>query len=199
VAIGRSAHRFGVCLALAALAAGGTSARARADGVSGSVRVSGRPAKDVVLWLDVGTAERPGSRASVILDQRNMRFSPRVLAVPVGTTVQMPNSDRVFHNVFSFRDGKVFDLGLYPVGSSKNVTFDRPGLSRIFCNIHPAMAAYVLAVDSHHVGVSDAQGRFSLPEVADGAYTYHAWRPGADRVTGTLVVQRGHALEVALP
>ncbi len=114
-----------------------------------------------------------------MLDQRNLQFSPRVLAVSVGTQVEMPNSDRVFHNVFSFHDGKRFDLGLYPVGTAKVVTFDKPGLSRIFCNIHPTMAAYVLAVDSGYLAVSDAHGQFD-DRVAfrAGAYTYHAWRPG---------------------
>ena len=61
----------------------------------------------------------------------------------VGTTVDFPNNDRVFHNVFSFRDGKRFDLGMYPIGTLRRVTFDKPGLSRLFCNIHPNMAAYV--------------------------------------------------------
>ena len=77
----------------------------------------------------------------------------------------MPNSDRVFHNVFSFHDGKRFDLGLYPVGTRQLVTFDAPGVSRIFCNIHPNMAAYVVAVDSAFFAVTDAEGRFAIAGV----------------------------------
>ena len=108
----------------------------------GVVLVNGRPQKDVVVWLEGGAA-LPAPPTKIVLDQRQLQFKPHVLAVRTGTQVEMPNSDRVFHNVFSFHDGKRFDLGLYPVGTSKTVTFDRPGLSRIFCNIHPNMAAYV--------------------------------------------------------
>ena len=121
-----------------------------------------------------GLARRRNARAGrprrqIVLDQRNLQFSPHVLAVSVGTQVEMPNSDRVFHNVFSFHDGKRFDLGLYPVGTAKVVTFDRPGLSRIFCNIHPTMAAYVLAVDSAYLAVSDARGQFAMAPVPQGS------------------------------
>ena len=99
--------------------------------------------------------------------------------------MEFPNNDRVFHNVFSFRDGRVFDLGMYPVGALRDVTFDRPGLSRIFCNIHPNMAAYVMSVDTPYFAVSDESGAFTIVAVAPGSYRYHAWRPGAEQqVTG---------------
>ena len=150
----------------------------------GIARVSRKPAADVLVWLDAPGTAAAAKAAPVILDQRNLSFSPRVLAVRAGTTVEFPNNDRVFHNVFSFRDGKRFDLGLYPVGSSRRVTFDTPGLSRIYCNIHPNMAAYVMAVDSQYFAVSDRSGAFRIPAVPTGAYRYYAWRPGAGQVTG---------------
>jgi hypothetical protein len=132
----------------------------------------------------------------VVLDQRNLTFIPHVLAVRAGTTVEFPNNDRVFHNVFSFRDGKQFDLGLYPVGHVEKLTFGKPGLSRIFCNIHPGMGAYVMAVDTPYFAVSDQKGRFALPEVSAGTYTYHAWRPGASELSGSLVIRPGTPLEI---
>jgi plastocyanin len=144
-----------------------------------------RPVADAVVWLEVPNQPRSAPRVRVVLDQRNLRFTPHVLAVRVGTTVDFPNNDRVFHNVFSFKDGKVFDLGLYPVGATRTVTFDTPGLSRIYCNIHPGMAAYILAVDSPYFALSNSSGAFTLSEVPAGRYTYHAWRAGADPVTGT--------------
>ena len=116
-----------------------------------------------------------------------------------GTTIDLPNDDRVFHNVFSFHDGKRFDLGLYPVGTSKHLTFDQAGLSRIFCNIHPGMAAYVLAVDTPFFAVSDAQGRFSIPAVPPGVYTYHAWRAGGETLTGSVTVDAETRLDVRWP
>ena len=169
-----------------------------AGDLTGLVRVDGHPEKNVVVWLVGVTAAVPAPR-KVILDQRNLAFAPHVLAVGVGTSVEMPNSDRVFHNVFSFKDGKKFDLGLYPVGRSKLVTFDRPGVSRIFCNIHPHMAAYVVAVDSGFFGVSDRAGQFTMAPVPPGSYTYRAWRPGHDTTTGQIVIEADRRVEVSLP
>ena len=104
----------------------------------------------------------------------------------------------MFHNVFSFRDGRRFDLGLYPVGSMKRVLFDRPGVSRIFCNIHPNMAAYVVTVDSPYFAKSNDRGAFTIAEVVPGAYKYHAWRAGAPELTGTWSPADG-ALAIAWP
>jgi plastocyanin len=170
----------------------------RGPGLSGMVRVNGQPERNVVVWL-VGVKGLEPAPAKVVLDQRNLAFAPQVVAVRVGTPVDMPNNDRVFHNVFSFKDGKKFDLGLYPVGQSKVVTFDKAGVSRIFCNIHPNMAAYVVAVDSPFFGVSDRAGSFTMAAVPSGTYTYHAWRPGHEPATGQLTVQPDALLEVRLP
>lgn len=163
--------------------------------VRGTATFQDRPLADAVVWIDAPAQGAPAPRRAV-LDQRNLKFSPRVLAVQVGTTVDFPNNDRVFHDVFSFRDGKRFELGLYPVGAVKHVPFDRPGLSRVFCNIHPGMAAYILVVDSPYFAVSDREGRFSLPEVPAGPVPYHAWRPGGAILDGTVDVRPGARLDV---
>lgn len=188
-------------LVAAILAATMPVSRLRAAGsasLEGVVRVGGRPEKDVVIWLVDVPAPSPGP-GRVVLDQRRLTFTPHVLAVRVGTAVEMPNNDRVFHNVFSFKDGKKFDLGLYPAGESKLVTFDRPGVSRIFCNIHPSMAAYVVAVDSAFFGVSDSAGRVTMGAVPPGAYTFRAWRAGQDVATGQMLVESERPFEVRLP
>lgn len=151
----------------------------------GIARIASRPAPNVVVWLDAPNATQNAQRSKIVLDQRNLEFQPHILAVRVGTTVDLPNNDRVFHNVFSFRDGKRFDLGMYPVGALRHVTFDRPGLSRIFCNIHPTMAAYVMTVDTPYFAVSNRSGTFTVASIPAGSYTYHAWRAGATDVTGT--------------
>jgi hypothetical protein len=132
----------------------------------------------------------------VVLDQRNLTFTPHVLAVRVGTTVEFPNNDKVFHNVFSFRDGKKFDLGMYPKGMSKRIVFDKPGLARLFCNIHPNMAAYVMAVDTPYFAVSNESGTFSIAGIPPGTYTYHAWRPGGQPLTGSITLDGNHTLEI---
>jgi plastocyanin len=152
----------------------------------GIARAGERPAPDTVVWLDAPRAPAPPQTGPVVLDQRNLGFSPRVLVVRVGTKVDFPNNDRVFHNVFSFHEGKRFDLGLYPVGARRQVMFDRPGLSRIFCNIHANMAAYVMVIGSPYFAQADRSGTFTIPDVPAGTHTYHAWRPGAvTELTGT--------------
>jgi hypothetical protein len=125
-----------------------------------------------------------------------MQFYPHVLAVQVGTIVKFPNDDRVFHNVFSFHDGKKFNLGLYPVGAVQRVPFDLPGLSRVFCNIHPQMAAYVMVVDTPYFAVSDDAGRFEIRGLPIDTYVYHAWRPGASILTDSVVVEPGVTLDI---
>jgi plastocyanin len=190
-------HRLVFTSIVVALAA--TPVAAPLPDVSGTVRVSGKLQADAVIWIDAAGAPPPATPARAVLDQRNLMFSPHVLAVRVGTTVDLPNNDLVFHNVFSFHDGKKFDLGLYPVGTSKRLTFDRAGLSRLFCNIHPAMAAYIMAVDTPYFAVSDKQGRFAIRGVPAGTHTYRAWRPGGEIVTGAVVVGHATSLEVTWP
>jgi plastocyanin len=193
--------RWLVLIVGASLSASTPSATVGSFELTGTVHAGGRPKADAVVWLELanGQTPPPPAKKKVVLDQRTSTFFPHVLAVQVGTTVDLPNNDRVFHNVFSFHDGKKFDLGLYPVGTVRRVTFDHRGLSRIFCNIHPNMAAYVMAVDSPYFGVSDSQGRFTIASVPPGAYTYHAWRAGASEVTGAATIEAGKALDIAWP
>jgi plastocyanin len=160
----------------------------------GTTRPGDRSEPYAVVWLDAPAGPAPASK--VVLDQRNLDFWPHVLAVRVGTIVEFPNNDRVFHNVFSFRDGKKFDLGMYPVGTIRRVTFDHPGLSRIFCNIHPNMGAHVMVVETPYFTVSGADGRFTIAAVPPGTYTYHAWRPGRPELSGSAVIGPATVLEL---
>lgn len=163
--------------------------RKGAAGVSGEAVVtvrSGARQKDasgVVVWLVPqnvlqpvrGAAERPRYR----LVQRNKRFEPGLLVVPVGSVVDFPNADPWFHNVFSLYRGKRFDLGLYQAGAQRSVRFDRIGPSYLFCNIHPEMTGVVLAIDSELFGVTDKGGHYSIAGVAPGKYTMHVWYENA--------------------
>jgi plastocyanin len=162
--------------------------------LSGTAYASGKPAQNAVIWLEVANPPPFAQTTKVTVDQRQISFSPTVLVVRVGTAVEFPNNDKVFHNVFSFRDGKKFDLGMYPIGTSKRIVFDRPGLARLFCNIHPNMAAYVMAVDTPYYAISDDQGVFTMAGVPAGTYTYHAWRPGGQTLSGSVTV--GHPFEI---
>jgi plastocyanin len=193
----QSLRAAAIGVALATLTLGATPPQS--FDLHGTARAGTRAAPNAIVWLEVPDAPRSAVRRAVILDQRNLAFSPHVLAVRVGTTVEFPNNDRVFHNVFSFRNGKVFDLGMYPVGALKHVTFDRPGLSRIFCNIHPGMGAYVMAVDSPYFAVTDQSGAFTIAAVPPGSYSYRAWRPSAVELTGAWSSTSTAPLSIAWP
>ena len=115
-----------------------------------------------MVWLSpIGshTPNRPFPKRTLRLTQHNKSFEPHLLVVPVGAVVQFPNRDPFFHNVFSLFEGKRFDLGLYEAGTTRNVSFDRPGVSYIFCNIHAEMSAVVIALDTPYFGVSSRPRR----------------------------------------
>jgi plastocyanin len=110
-----------------------------------------------------------------VLRQKNKAFEPHLLVVTKGSTVQFPNLDPWFHNVFSLFNGKKFDLGLYEAGTTRTVHFDREGVSYIFCNIHPEMSAVVVVVSSPYYGAATKSGEFSIAGVPPGRYMLHVW------------------------
>ncbi len=138
---------------------------------------------NVLVWLvpASGTikAEAYHQTQKPRLDQRNKSFEPHVLVVPVGSMVAFPNHDPFFHNVFSLFEGKRFDLGLYEAGSTRDVHFDKPGISYIFCNIHPEMSAVVVALDTPYYGVSDSRGQVVIANVPSGKYSLRVWYESA--------------------
>jgi plastocyanin len=160
---------------------------------------------------DLGTARRrppPDRRRSVVylesapraafeeprdrrarLDQRDETFIPHVLAITVGTTVDFPNNDKTYHNVFSLSRIKQFDLGRYAAGRSKSVTFDRPGIVRVFCDIHSHMSAFILVFSHRYFAVTDPDGRYRIDEVPPGTYTVSVWNE----------VVRGESRSVTVP
>ncbi len=142
-----------------------------------------RDASKVVVWLTpLGATPIPSpprQLASQIpqLIQRDKSFHPSLLVIPAGGQVEFPNHDPFFHNVFSLFDGKRFDLGLYESGSTQFVTFDKPGISFIFCNIHPQMSAVVIALNTPYYAISDQRGDISLSGVVPGRYRMHVFHP----------------------
>jgi plastocyanin len=145
-----------------------------------------RPAVVFLESAPHGAFEREESRAR--MDQRGEAFVPHVLAVTVGTTVDFPNSDPVFHNVFSLSKTRPFDLGRYPAGKSKSVKFERPGIVQVFCEIHSHMSAYILVFAHRYFDVTAEDGRFALAEVPPGTYTVSVWYEGAVRASRTVAV-----------
>lgn len=133
-----------------------------------------------VAWLvpvDAPVA-KPAETRTFRMVQKNKRFDPHLMVVPVGSYVEFPNLDPFFHNVFSLYNGKRFDLGLYETGSERGVRFDREGVSYIFCNIHPEMGAVILALATPYYAVSH-DGVITIPHVPAGRYTLNVWSEGA--------------------
>ena len=136
---------------------------------------------------------REGARA--VMDQRDETFVPHVLAVTAGTVVDFTNNDRTYHNVFSFTKGNRFDLGRYGRGRSKSVRFDRPGIVRVFCDIHSHMSAFVLVFGHRFFAVTDGEGRYQIENVPPGTYTLVAWNEGQPRETRTVTVPEASGVE----
>jgi plastocyanin len=109
------------------------------------------------------------------LDQRDEQFVPHILAIVAGTTVDFPNNDRTYHNVFSLSKTRSFDLGRYAAGHSKAIRFERPGIVRVFCDIHSHMSAFILVFAHRYFAVTDDQGRYHIDNVPPGSYTVVAW------------------------
>jgi plastocyanin len=133
-----------------------------------------------------------------VLDQRNERFVPHLLPVMVGTVVDFPNSDRTYHNVFSLSRAKRFDLGRYATGKTKSVLMDRPGVVRVFCDIHSHMNAFILVFAHPFFDLTDDDGRFELPNVPPGTYGVVGWHEGEARATRPVTVTAGAWTEVDL-
>jgi len=131
---------------------------------------------DVVVWLtpyQTHSPVVPGPSAHLL--QKNKQFLPHVVAITMGTTVEFPNRDPFFHDVFSIYHGKPFDLGLYESGASRKVAFTKPGVSYIFCNIHPEMSAVIVALQTPYFAQTDAEGKFEMANIPAGRYKIRVW------------------------
>ena len=171
----------------------GIRSSAQSTNVTGQVQLVGdhqgpvrKNKSNIVVWLDLEEGVSPvrpvaqsDSARAPRLVQKDKRFDPHILVVPVGSAVEFPNHDPFFHNVFSLFEGKRFDLGLYEAGTTRLVHFDRAGVSYIFCNIHPEMSAVVIALKTPYYAISDAPGRVTIPNVPNGRYQVQVWAEGA--------------------
>ena len=155
-----------------------------AHDVSGTLEVilKGEKKKDdlssAVIYLDElkGAAVTPAEmKKDFSMSTKNKELSPRAMAVPVGAKVVFPNYDPIFHNLFSVSAPNDFDLGLYKGGASKSHSFTKPGIVRVFCNVHPQMSATIVVVNSPYLTNANKSGNFDLGEIPDGTYMLRAY------------------------
>ena len=158
---------------------------------------------NVVIYLDSVPWSGAAAPAGTMLRMRqvNEAFTPHVLPVLVGSTVQFPNDDPFFHNVFSLSSTRTFDLGRFPQGSSKGVTFERPGLVQVFCHIHSDMNGVILVRDNPYFVVPDDRGRFAIDGVPAGDYQAVAWHERIRPVSTTVRIRDGETtgIEFQIP
>lgn len=140
----------------------------------------------VVLYRPKAAPKSVASNQTFKMVTRQKEFVPRVLAVPVGSTVQFPNDDPILHNVFSLSGANHFDMGLYRRGTGKSYTFRTPGLVRVFCNIHQSMVAYIVVADTPYIARPDQNGGFTLVGLPEGPGTLEVWHEQAEPLSQPL-------------
>jgi plastocyanin len=145
--------------------------------LSGSLTLAGKPldGRGVVTltpWNGKSHARPPRTR---VMEQRNREFAPKMMAIPVGSTVQFPNFDTIYHNVFSRSDAQPFDLGIYKNGQSRELVFEKEGIIRLGCNLHANMSAYIVVVGAPHYAITNDKGQFNFKSLEPGKYRLRAW------------------------
>jgi len=151
----------------------------------------------LAIYLE-GPQLKGGTPVRVELDQKNARFEPEILVIPVGSTVSFPNSDPVFHNVFSLSKAKQFDLGYYPAGQSRTVKFERPGVVQVYCHLHAQMNAAILVVPSAWHTKPQKDGAFSLSDIPAGTQTVVAWHKSAGFFKRKVELSENGSVEINL-
>jgi plastocyanin len=163
--------------------------------IRGKVTVPGGEPVSYVYVENVLAPSVKGQRKAI--EQSGKRFVPGWAVVQRGTTIDFPNRDNVYHNVFSLSSGNSFDLGLYNSDSEgKAHTFTEPGLVEVYCNIHPQMAASVLVVPNRHYAKVKGDGSFELPGVPTGRRKVVAWSPGSRISADWVEVANGQAVDI---
>jgi plastocyanin len=130
-----------------------------------------------VVYIEGPLAGSKPPEKAVVVEQKDATFTPHILPIMVGTTVEWPNEDPIFHNVFSKSATTNFNLGLYRKGdAAKQVTFDKPGEADVFCSIHSKMSCVILVLENPFFAAADSRGRYAITNVPAGSYNLVAWQ-----------------------
>ena len=166
--------------------------------VKGTITIGGKPAPDAVVSVEGLSKEQIKTRMAQtkpqkkIIDQRNLKFIPTVVAIMAGATVDFPNNDTSWHNVYSKGGANDFDLGLYASGKTRSKKFDKAGVSRILCNAHPNMEAFVVVKDHPFFSTTDSRGNYQITNVPVGKVRVEVWYPNLEVTSeGVEIVRDG--------
>jgi plastocyanin len=151
---------------------------------------------NVVVFIEAGPIT-PLAQTPAIIRQVDETFVPHLVAITTGSTVEFPNDDLIFHNVFSLSGAATFDLGRYPRGKAKTRVFEKPGIVKVFCHLHTHMNAIVRVFDHPFFTIPDALGRFQIPDLPAGRHAIVAWHERAGEVSRTLKVDDGQTASIS--
>jgi len=151
----------------------------------------------VVIYLESDKAPA-ATRALATLNQSGQKFEPELLVIPAGSTVSFPNSDPIFHNVFSLSRTRQFDLGNYPSGKTRMVMFDKPGVVQVFCHLHPDMNATILVVPNAWFTRPDEHGAFNFSGLPSGTYQVVVWHKSAGTFKQRIQVSQGSVAKMSM-
>jgi plastocyanin len=173
----------------------------RRPGVSELGAVAGPDISDrlrSVVYLETAPrgAFETAESGHAVMDQHNETFVPHVLAIMTGTSVDFPNTDKFYHNVFSLSKVAKFDLGRYAAGRSRTVRFDRSGIVRVFCDIHSHMNAFILVFSHPFFAMTDTDGRYRIENIPPGTYNVIAWNEGTSSEPKPVTVPDGGMTEL---
>ncbi len=160
--------------------------------------------RNVVVYVEGVPWKQPQSGPpprALVMRQANETFEPHILPVVVGSSVEFPNSDPFFHNVFSLSTASAFDLGHYPAGATRSVLFDKPGLVKVFCHLHADMSGVILVLDNPFFAIPDESGSYRIDGIPPGQYHVVAWHERARRVSRNVKVDAASetALDFQIP
>lgn len=171
----------------------------RSASLSGSVEIvsiDGEIGGDnggAVVFLD-GSAANPDpaiDKSPVDISQLGAQFTPTVLPVVRGTTIRFMNDDNIFHNVFSLSAAATFDLGIFPKGTFKQLSFDKTGLVNVYCNIHPQMVSRILVLSNPWFATTDTDGSFHIENIPPGTYTLRVWHELGGELSKSIELKAG--------
>jgi plastocyanin len=193
-----SLHALLIILGLSATAA----SKPETGTVKGTITVKAgasakKDRKGVVIYLE-NVPGTPPKQKNATIKQREKQFDPPLTIVVKGTTIDFPNEDKIFHNVFSVSRPARFDLGLYKSGTAKSVEMKRSGVVDVYCNIHPDMIAKVKVLDNGFYTISGPDGKFEIQGIPAGEYPIVAWLPTGGEVSGKVTIKAGEAASVDL-
>ena len=170
---------------------------AGASDIKGKVAAPGmRSPANIVVYVDAIPGKTfPPPAQHAVMDQVHLAFSPHVLVVLKGTTVDFLNEDSVGHNVYwpaiSHDKKLAHNMGTWPQGIKKSLTFDNLGDVPLLCNVHPDMSGYIIVTPTPYHALTGPDGSFEIKDVPAGQYTLKTWSEEAKPTTQAVTVGAG--------